>query len=171
MIEIRPIKTLLYATDLSEGAIYALRYAVRMAEALDARVHVLHALRPLSEDARITLRAYVTDAGMLEDAVGSRLKAARDVMAERQRAFWEEADPAKAARRERIAGVEIIEGQPADVILQRSVSLGADMILMGSHEHGFSHTFLGTVAKRVMRRSRIPTLIIPYPEASERPAR
>lgn len=171
MIEIRPIKTLLYATDLSEGSIYALRYAVRLAEAVDGKVHVLHALRPLSEDARITLRAYVTDAAMRDAAVRNRLETAREVMAERQRTFWAETDPTKAARRDRIADIEIIEGQPAEVILQRSVSLGADMILMGSHEHGLSHTFLGTVAKRVMRRSRIPTLIIPYPEASERPNR
>ena len=72
-------------------------------------------------------------------------------------------DPTKAARRDRIADIEIIEGQPAEVILQRSVSLGADMILMGSHEHGLSHTFLGTVAKRVMRRSRARAPMISSP--------
>ncbi|MBV0892545.1 universal stress protein [Paracoccus sp. Z118] len=171
MIPINPIKTLLYATDLSEGAIYALRYAVRLAEALDGKLHVLHALRPLSEDARITLQAYVTDPRMRDAAVRNRLETAREVMAERQRTFWAETDPTKAARRDRIANIEIVEGQPAEVILQRSVSLKADMILMGSHEHGFTQTFLGTVAKRVMRRSRIPTLIIPYPDASERPNR
>lgn len=171
MIEINPIKTLLYATDLSEGSIYALRYAVRMAEALDGRVHVLHALRPLSEEARITLRTYVTDPAMRDAAIRDRLQTAREVMAERQKTFWDETDPTKAARRDRIADIEIIEGNPAEVILQRSVSLGADMILMGSHEHGFAHTFLGTVATRVMRRSRIPTLIIPYPAEAERSPR
>ena len=74
MIPINPVKTLLYATDLSEGSIYALRYAVRLAEALDGKLYVLHALRPLSEDARITLRAYVTDSGM-RDAAASRIVA------------------------------------------------------------------------------------------------
>ncbi len=171
MIPINPIKTLLYATDLSEGAIYALRYAVRMADALDAHVHVVHALRPLSEEARITLRTYVTDPQMRAAAVDDRLATAREVMAERQKAFWDEPDPVCAARRERIAAIEIIEGNPPDVILRHAAAIGADMILMGSHEHGFSHTFLGTVAKRVMRRSRIPTLIIPYPQDSERTPR
>lgn len=88
MIEIRPIKTLLYATDLSEGAIYALRYAVRMAEQLDGRLHIVHALRPLSQEARITLRTYVTDPEMRDAAVRDRLATAREVMAERQRSFW-----------------------------------------------------------------------------------
>ena len=139
-----------------------------MAEAVDGKVHVLHALKPMSEEARITLRAYVTDPKMRDAAIRDRLTTAREVMAERQRAFWEETDPAMAARRDRIAGIEILEGNPAEVILKRSVSLDADMILMGSHEHGFSHTFLGTVATRVMRRSRIPTLIVPYPAEAER---
>lgn len=171
MIEIRPIRTLLYATDLSEGAVYALRYAVRMADQLDARLHVLHALRPLSEEARITLRTYVTDPAMRAAAVNDRLTTAREVMAERQRMFWDNPDPACVGLRDRITAIEIVEGSPPDVILRHSVAIGADMILMGSHEHGFSHTFLGTVAKRVMRRSRIPTLIIPYPEDSERTPR
>lgn len=171
MIEIRPIKTLLYATDLSEGAIYALRYAVRMAEQLDGRLHVVHALRPLSQEARITLRTYVTDPEMRDAAVRDRLATAREVMAERQRSFWDETDPQKVARRDRIASIEIIEGQPAEVILTHASAIGADMILMGSHEHGLVHTFLGTVAMRVMRRAHIPTLIIPYPDASERPNR
>ena len=168
MIPIAPIKTLLYATDLSEGSIYALRYAVRMAAQMDARVHVLHALTPLSEEARITLRSYVRDPVMREAAMRDRLATAREVMAERQRDFWEGREPENAAHRDRISEVEVIEGNPPDVILARSASLPADMILMGSHEHGFSHTFLGTVAKRVMRRSRIPTLIVPYPADAER---
>ncbi|MDO5705615.1 MAG: universal stress protein [Paracoccus sp. (in: a-proteobacteria)] len=171
MVPIKPVKTLLYATDLSEGSIYALRYAVRLAETLDGKVHVLHALRPMSEEARITLRAYVTDPALRAAAIQDRMQTAREVMAERQKTFWDETDPEKAARRDRIAAIEIIEGNPAEVILRHAVDLDADMILMGSHEHGFSHTFLGTVATRVMRRSRIPTLIIPYPAEAERSRR
>ncbi len=48
--------------------------------------------------------------------------------------------------------------------LRRSVELGCDLIVLGAHDHGFSHTFLGTVAKRVLRRSKIPTLIVPNPD-------
>jgi nucleotide-binding universal stress UspA family protein len=35
---------------------------------------------------------------------------------------------------------------------------------MGAHEKGIAHTFLGTVAKRVLRRSRKPVFIIPLPK-------
>ncbi|GAB6147125.1 hypothetical protein JCM12294_45690 [Desulfocicer niacini] len=39
--------------------------------------------------------------------------------------------------------------------------MNADLIVMGTHEKGVSHTFLGTVAKRVLQRSRTPALIVP----------
>ena len=38
---------------------------------------------------------------------------------------------------------------------------------MGSHERGMNHTFLGSVAKSVLRRSHVPTLIVPLVPAKE----
>lgn len=89
---------------------------------------------------------------------------ARELLAERQRDFWSEAGPEVERLRARVVAVDVVDGAAADVILRQSVAIGAEMILMGSHEHGFSHTFLGRIAQRVLRRSRIPALIIPYPE-------
>ena len=43
-------------------------------------------------------------------------------------------------------------------------NLGCDLIVIGSHEHGVSHTFLGSIAKRVLRRTRIPALVVPLLE-------
>lgn len=156
------VRTLLYATDLSEGANDALRYAVRLADAVNGRLHVLHALEPISTEARITLQSYLTDPKFLAQATTRRRDMARELLAERQADFWAEVGPEAARMRERIASVEVLEGNPAEVILRHSVAMGADLIVMGSHEHGLSHTFLGRIAQRVLRRSRIPTLIVPY---------
>ena len=57
------------------------------------------------------------------------------------------------AANKRVASVELIEGYPAEAILKRANELDCAMIVMGAHEHGPGHTFLGTAAKRVMRRS------------------
>lgn len=163
MLPIRPVKKLLYATDLSEGAIYALRYAVRLAESVDGEVYLLHALEPLSSEARITLQS-LTDKRLLEQATKRRRQTAREMMAERQRDFWDEAGSEPDNLRARVAGIEVIEGNPADIILTHAKKINADLILMGSHEHGIAHTYLGRIAQRVLRRSHIPTLIIPYPD-------
>lgn len=158
-----PVKTLLYASDLSEGSAYALNYAVKLAGMLDARVHILHALEPISEEARMTMRMFLSSKEAQRKAIKARKQTALEMLHERQREFWNDASPEVAALRDRVAGVEVIEGFSAEVILERAKTLPADMILMGSHEHGFNHTFLGQTAKRVLRRSRTPTLIIPYP--------
>lgn len=163
-VPIQPVKRLLYATDLSDGATYALRYAVRLADAVNGELHVLHALEPISTEARITLQSYITDPRLLAQATSRRQEMAAQMLADRQRDFWAEIGAEAEHLRARIAAVEIVEGNPADVILRHSVAIGADMILMGSHEHGLSHTFLGRIAQRVLRRSRIPSLVIPYPD-------
>jgi nucleotide-binding universal stress UspA family protein len=161
---IKEIKTILYATDLSNTSVYAFRYAVCLARALDARLHILHAVEPMSQDARTTLQFFISDPKLREEALNRRFENARDLLNERQEGFWAQMPSDEKALRDRVDEIEVIEGFAAEAILRRAESLPADMILMGSHAHGISHTFLGTVAKRVLRRARIPTLIVPYAE-------
>lgn len=161
---LKEIKTILYASDLSNTSVYAFRYAVCLAKALDARLHILHVVEPMSEDARVTLHFFINDPLAREQALNRRFENARELLNERQEAFWARMPSDEKALRERVDEIEVIEGFAAEAILKRAESLPADMILMGSHAHGISHTFLGTVAKRVLRRSRIPTLIVPYAE-------
>lgn len=159
---LKHIRTILYATDLSNTSAYAFRYAACLSKALDARLHILHAVEPMSEEARMTLTAFITDPTAREDALRRRMETARRLLDERQETFWAQMTPEEMVLRDRVDEIEVIEGFAAEAILRRAESLPADMILMGSHAHGISHTFLGTVAKRVLRRARVPTLIVPY---------
>ena len=60
--------------------------------------------------------------------------------------------------------IEICEGYPAEAILQKAEELDCDAIVMGTHSKGvLANTFLGSVAKRVLRRTRQPVFIIPLP--------
>jgi nucleotide-binding universal stress UspA family protein len=59
----------------------------------------------------------------------------------------------------------VLEGFPAEVILREADKLNCDMIVMGSHGKGIiSQTFLGSVTKRVLRRTRKPVFIVPLPK-------
>jgi nucleotide-binding universal stress UspA family protein len=68
------------------------------------------------------------------------------------------------AVKDRIASIKVCQGYPAEEILLKTEALGCDAIVMGAHEKGFTHTFLGSVAKSVLRRSRRPTFIFPLPK-------
>jgi len=50
-------------------------------------------------------------------------------------------------------------------ILSKAQELNCDEIIMGTHSKGIiANTFLGSTAKRVLRRSRKPVFIIPLPK-------
>ncbi len=52
-----------------------------------------------------------------------------------------------------------------EVILKVAADKDCDVIIMGNHgAGGWTHTFLGNVAKKVLRRSKKPVYIIPLPE-------
>lgn len=163
------ITNILFATDLSHNSTYALRHAASLAGATGAEIHILHVNEPISEDAKMTLEIFVLDENARKTATQKRHEMVRKVLAERQARFWQEFKGEDAKIRERVASVEVTDGHPAEVILRRSRELGCDLIVLGAHNHGFSQTFLGTVAKRVLRRSTIPTLVVPYRDRADGP--
>ncbi|WP_170384030.1 universal stress protein [Ruegeria atlantica] len=158
------VTNILFATDLSANSPHALRYAASIAQGTGAQIHVLHVNEPLSDDAKITMEMFILNEETRKTAFARRHEMVRKVLAERQANFWARFEGDDAKIREQVTSVEVTDGHPAEVILRRSVELNCDLIVLGAHDHGFSHTFLGTVAKRVLRRSRIPTLIVPNPD-------
>ena len=61
--------------------------------------------------------------------------------------------------------IELCEGFPAEMILSKADELNCDAIIMGTHSKGIiANTFLGSTAKRVLRRTRKPVFIIPLPK-------
>ena len=61
--------------------------------------------------------------------------------------------------------IETCKGYPAEEILRTANKLNCDIIVMGTHGKGIiSQTFLGSMAKKVLRRTRKPVFIIPLPK-------
>ena len=56
----------------------------------------------------------------------------------------------------------LIQGPTVKMILEEIEKLKIDLIIMGHHEHGFLYkTFFGSTAKEVLKKSKIPLLVIP----------
>jgi nucleotide-binding universal stress UspA family protein len=53
-------------------------------------------------------------------------------------------------------------GDPFRTILDRSVAIGADLIVMGTHgRSGFERAMVGSVAEKVLRKAPCPVLMVP----------
>jgi len=158
------MRKILYSTDLSKGSTAAFEQATYLAKKTGAEIHILHVVEKLSTDAKITFQTYVMDSKSRHDILKERVHHAEEKMKQRQDRFWSELHKDDAAVREQIKSIKVVEAYPAETIIKHSKDIEADMIVMGTHEKGIMHTFLGSVAKNVLNRSRIPVLIVPLPE-------
>jgi len=150
------IKKILYATDLSKNSEYAFYYAVDMAKSRDSEIIILHAIEPISS------RAF----GTLTDKVHhDQQETSIEVIRNRLQKFCGKVEEKNSlACVHLVAKIVVKVGYPAEEILKAADEEGCDLIVLGSHGKGFlQHTFLGSVSRSVLDRSRKPVFIIPLP--------
>ncbi len=160
------LKSVLYSTDLSPNSLIAFGYAAYLAKLTGADIHLLYVLEKLSDDTIFALQTYIQDDAKRHEMIDQRIDKARKRLEERQETFWSAQSAEDRKVRSQIKSVTVCESYPAEEILTTAKKHNCDLIVMGSHERGMTHTFLGSVAKSVMRRSRVPTLIVPLVETA-----
>lgn len=154
------IQKILYTTDLSPNSDYAFHYAINSAKQHDANIVILHVLEKLSDSMLAMLSSDLVGLQRKktsEEAI-VQIKDGLKIFCEKE--LQDDPDCVK-----RVESIEVLEGYPADVILREAETLNCDVIVMGSHGKGLiSQTFLGSVTKRVLRRTRKPVFIVPVPK-------
>lgn len=158
------MKKILYTTDLSPAAPKVFQYALFLANQYNAHVTSLHVLEELSPDAKFAFAAYFSDEDGKEMMAKKEEQAQMEMKARVERLCEKTAlNDGACIDPERLT-IKVTKGFPEEQILKTAKEINADVIVMGAHEKGVTHTFLGTVAKRVLRRSRIPVVIVPIVE-------
>ncbi len=157
------IKKILYATDLSRNSAYAFYFAVDLAQKKSATIVILHAIEPIPA----YVRNYIGDVESLKlDRHGEIVS----MIEKRLRSFCEKVDAHIGSPCvELVSKIIVRVGHPVEEILSASDAEKCDMIILGSHGKGFlKQTFLGSVSRSVLDRSKKPVLIIPLPPESEK---
>jgi nucleotide-binding universal stress UspA family protein len=148
------MKPILACIDFSDTSIPVLDEADRLAEALDAKIVVLH-VEPLEPD-------YVAfDMGYAAPTTTVTPVEQRAAYSELQR--W--AKRLKAPDRQ----VETVydHGLVIDRIVASAGDHDAGMLVMGSHGHGaLYHLLMGSVTEGVLRKVNRPVLVVPAQEPS-----
>jgi len=155
------IKRILYATDLSEGSLSSFKNAMEIARKFDAGLVILHVLEEMTpgtvsmlqwvQGDKITKKHYDEFKTHSIDKIRTQIGEICD------KEFSDD-----ATCKERIVENHVVIGYPAEEILNKLDDLKCDAIVMGTHSKGaITHTFLGSVAERVLRRVRKPVFIFP----------
>ena len=161
------IKNILYATDLSENARYAFRYAASLANRYQAGITVLHVLEELSPSAI----SMVTDI-VGEDRWGALKKQKEEkmisVLKDRIDAICRQESEALAECRFIIDEIVVTTGHPVDQIMFFAKKKNSDILVMGSRGQGmFAQVMLGSTSRRVLKRCKKPVLVVRLPEKDE----
>jgi len=158
------IKKILYATDLSKNSVFAFRYAVKLARQCDARITILYILPVVDSAMEVPIISQMGE----EAYYRLREEKSSDTVMkieERIREFSQRELKDKNMGEDRVSSILVHEGDTVDEILRTGDELDSDMIILGAHGKGIlTHTFLGTVPTKVLRRSRRPVLVVPIPE-------
>ena len=167
------IKKILYTTDLSESAFHAFAYAVSLANQYDAGITILNVLIE-DPDIESKIGPYISDE-QWETIKKRHYQEAREALIGKKRdnvairevlENFSEQVKVEADSRAFVTDEIIVErGNPVDKILEIANSRNCDLIVMGSHGHGvIEDALIGSTARRVVRRSTKPVLVIRLPE-------
>lgn len=158
------IKKILYATDLTENSVHAFRHCLDFAKNYNANIVVLHVIEEIRHIPDVYLSMHIS-----EDKHGEifdiQAKRAKEKIKNRLEELCNQGSKDQSKYKNMVESIEICAGYPSDSILQKADDFNCDIILMGTHGKGFMlQTFLGSVAKQVLRRTKKPVFIIPLPK-------
>ena len=158
------IKKILYPTDMSDTSNYAFSYAASLANRYDALITIFHVLEtpmPTSEN-------LVTNV-LGEDKWKTLLDRSKTEVVEtirlRLEKFCEETKAELSSCPFLMEEVIVKIGNPVEEIIQEVDLKVYDMIIMGAHGHGaIAGAVMGSVSRRVVRRSTTPVLVVRLPD-------
>jgi len=145
------MKTIVVAVDFSNATAGVLEMACGIAKSFAAQLRLFHVVEPepsytaygFTPDEFPALHAYQEEAkrraaGKLENLLAQVKQTLPD------------------------ASCQIAEGSPLHALLDYVKETGADLVVLGSHGHGaIASLLLGSVAEGMVRKSVVPTLIVP----------
>jgi nucleotide-binding universal stress UspA family protein len=158
------IERILFATDLSESATHAFSYAAAMAAKFGASVTVCYALEDVPEHTAAQLSAYFDPKQWQEILKRNETEVARKIR-EQVDEFCGEVEKDLPGCNLLLEDVVVRHGKPEERILELEREGNFDLVVLGSHGHGlFAEAMIGSTARRVVRRSKTPVLVIRLPE-------
>lgn len=168
------IKRILYATDLSENARYAMAYAVSLANTYCAQIIILHVIDETPEFVDAHVVGYI-GANEWANIKQRNADEAREALIGKKRdnimirevldRFCQNLRPGSDDHEAAADETVIKIGNPVTQILATAKEKGCDLIVMGTHGRGaLLDTMMGSTTSRVLRRSEIPVLSVRLPQ-------
>lgn len=150
-----PIKKIVLATDFSEASQGAHRYATWLAKTTGAKIKLLHVFDPSMWTVPSPYYFMPGFDNWIDSHLDEMREEGRKALRELEASFLESGGD--EAQVESI----FVEGRPGKEIVRMANSLGADLIVLGTHGYtGWNRLVLGSVAEYVVRHAPCAVLTV-----------
>src|SRR5210317_1948135 len=140
-------KTILFATDFSEGSDFAFQSALSLARKFDSKLIVAHIINE-----PVDLRGFYVPHISFDKLEEEIEQGAEKLMEKFCRKHLQDSDDYES---------HVFPGIPYDEIISKAQALNADLIVLGTHGRtGLDHVLFGSTAEKVVRKSPIPVMTI-----------
>jgi len=165
-------RKVLYVTDLSESGRQAFPHAASIARRYHSKLTVFHVVSTKNME---SLMGYVSEE-LWQDLTRRSLDEAREILIARRREntdiqseveqYCEDNIPQLADQEKLVYEVKVEVGEPLEKILDEAHSGGYELVVISKHGNRASvkDAVIGDIARRVVRRCKIPVLVIPLPQ-------
>jgi nucleotide-binding universal stress UspA family protein len=166
----KQIETILFASNLSGTSRIAFNHVASLAAQLNAKIILLHVIEKVPESYESRLKSLFGESKWNEILLNHKEEAQHALIgkvSERQMArtalsaFCQESDTGNARDSAAQDQIIVIEGDVIATILHQSEEHQCDLIVLGASKGLLSGTAVGHNIKSVLKKAKIPTLVIP----------
>lgn len=168
---LKPIRSILFATDLTSNCQAALDFTISLATTFKATIYMLHVIEKLPNNIDEKMKDLLGK-HQWEELVNSHQANARRSLLGKQSTnsrvreavhnFCKEVGIEDAICDFKSSEIIITDGDLEDEILAKAAENKCDLIVLGGHKTLFSDsTALGSTAKAVLKRTTIPVTVVP----------
>ena len=145
------MKIIVVAIDFSNATPGVLEMAVGLAKSFGASLQLFHAIEP---EPSYTAYGFTPDEFPAMNVFQAEAKRRAAIKLEELLATVRAEVPTATSH--------LTEGSPLHALLDYIKQGGADFVVVGAHGHGAIASFLlGSVAEGMVRKARVPTLVVP----------
>jgi nucleotide-binding universal stress UspA family protein len=170
----KPIRTILFATNLSENCRAAFDFAASMATRYQATLVLLHVLEKMPEYIEGRLKGLLGE-HQWQELSESHADNARQVLIGKKSSsklirealekFCVDAGIEDASCGFHSREIVIADGEIVEEVIDQSKKYEADLIILGTRDGFLSDNRIGQTIKSILRSSKIPVMVVP-PHAS-----
>jgi nucleotide-binding universal stress UspA family protein len=167
---LKPIQSILFATDLTPNCQQALEYTLALGTRFQATVYLLHVIESLPESVEGRLKNLL-GRHKWEDIVHTQLENVRrsltgkittnEQVRENIRNFCTQVGIDETECSFQSREIIISEGDVVDEIIANAKENECDLIVLGARESLFTPTSVGTTIKSVLKNAKTAVMVVP----------